>query len=167
VFVVPVVGGKPKRLTFDSAADVPIGWTNDGKSVIFASGRSTDYPGDLTLLTVPADGGAETKYTGFYEAKDVQFSPTGDRAAFVRGQGLWSRRGYRGSSNDDIYLSKPDGAETKLLTTFDGNDTAPMWSADGKRLFYVTENGSPGSVPPSQYRSIRIQVISRPRRMLS
>ena len=24
-------------------------------------------------------------------------------------------------------------------------------------------NGSPGSVPPSQYRSIRIQVISRPR----
>jgi len=143
VFVVPVVGGKPKRLTFDSAADVPIGWTNDGKSVIFASGRSTDYPGDLTLLSVPADGGAETKYTGFYEAKDVQFSPTGDRAAFVRGQGLWSRRGYRGSSNDDIYLSKPDGTETKLLTTFDGNDTAPMWSADGKRLFYVTENGSP------------------------
>lgn len=143
VFVVPAVGGKPKRLTFDSAADVPLGWTNDGKSVIFASGRSTDYPGDIQLMTVPADGGAETKYTGFYEAKDVQFSPTGDRAAFVRGQGLWSRRGYRGSSNDDIYLSKPDGAETKPLTTFDGNDTAPMWSADGKRLFYVTENGSP------------------------
>lgn len=143
VFVVPVVGGKPKRLTFDSAADVPLGWTNDGKSVIFASGRSTDYPGDITLMSVPADGGAETKYAGFFEGKDVQFSPTGDRAAFVRGQGLWSRRGYRGSSNDDIYLSKPDGAETKLLTTFDGNDTAPMWSADGKRLFYVTENGSP------------------------
>lgn len=143
VFVVPVVGGKPKRLTFDSAADVPLGWTADGKSVIFGSGRTTDYPGDLTLLKVPADGGAETAYTGFFEAKDLQFSPTGDRAAFVRGQGLWSRRGYRGASNDDLYVSKPDGSETKQLTTFDGNDTSPMWSADGKRLFYVTESGSP------------------------
>ncbi|MCU0705787.1 MAG: S41 family peptidase [Fimbriiglobus sp.] len=143
VFVVPMVGGKPKRLTFDSAADVPLGWTADGKAVIFASGRSVDYPGDLTLMRVPADGGAETKYTGYFEAKDLQFSPTGDKVAFVRGQGLWSRRGYRGASNDDIYLSKPDGGDTKPLTTHDGNDTAPMWSADGKRLFYVTENGSP------------------------
>ena len=40
-------------------------------------------------------------------------------------------------------MSKPDGSETKQLTKFDGNDTAPMWSADGKRLFYVTEQGSP------------------------
>jgi tricorn protease len=143
VFVVPVVGGKPKRLTFDSAADVPLGWTPDGKGVIFASGRSTDYPGDITLMSVPVDGGAETKYTGFFEGKDVQFSPGGDRAAFVRGQGLWSRRGYRGTSNDDLYVSKADGSETKQVTKFDGNDTAPMWSADGKRLYYVTEQGSP------------------------
>ncbi len=143
VFVVPVVGGKPKRLTFDSAADVPLGWSSDGKAVVFASGRSTDYPGDITLLSVPADGGAETKHTGFFEGKDVQFSPTGDKAAFVRGQGLWSRRGYRGTSNDDLYVSKPDGSEMKQVTKFDGNDTAPMWSADGKRLFYVTEQGSP------------------------
>lgn len=147
VFVTATVGGRPKRLTFDSAADVPLGWTADGKRVIFASGRSSDYPGDITLMSIAADGGAETKYTGFFEGKDVQFSPTGDKAAFVRGQGLWSRRGYRGSSDDDLYVSKPDGSETKRLTTFDGNDTAPMWSADGKKLYYVTEQGSPAKCP--------------------
>ncbi len=143
VFVVPTVGGKPKRLTFDSAADAPIGWTPDGKGVIFVSGRSTDYPGGFNIYSVPTEGGAETRYTGFYEAKDVQFNRAGDKVAFVRGEGQWSRRGYRGASNDDLYLSKPDGSETTKLTSFDGNDTAPMWSADGKKLFSVTENGSP------------------------
>src|SRR4051794_15516053 len=32
VFVVPAVGGKPKRLTFDSGNDMVLGWTPDGKS---------------------------------------------------------------------------------------------------------------------------------------
>lgn len=143
VYVTAAVGGKPTRLTFDSAADVPLGWTPDGKGVVFASGRSTDYPNDYVLMSVPADGGAETKYTGFFEAKDVQFCQADGKAAFVRGQGLWSRRGYRGASNDDLYVCKADGSQTARLTTFDGNDTAPMWTPDGKRLFYVTEGGSP------------------------
>src|SRR5438128_3012908 len=34
VFVVPVGGGRPRRLTADSANDVPVGWTPDGKEVV-------------------------------------------------------------------------------------------------------------------------------------
>src|SRR5437868_5834549 len=33
VFVVPARGGRPRRLTFDSAADLVCGWTPDGKNV--------------------------------------------------------------------------------------------------------------------------------------
>src|SRR5258708_15400855 len=33
VFVVPVQGGKPRRLTFDSAADLVTGWAPDGKQM--------------------------------------------------------------------------------------------------------------------------------------
>src|SRR5215831_5775868 len=35
VFVVPAAGGVPKRLTWHPAADRALGWTSDGKSVIF------------------------------------------------------------------------------------------------------------------------------------
>src|SRR5262249_7552773 len=52
VFVVPVRGGKPKRLTFDSAADFPCGWSPDGKHVLFGSARGTDFPPSFELYSV-------------------------------------------------------------------------------------------------------------------
>jgi tricorn protease len=142
VFVVSAVGGKPKRLTFDSAGDFVQGWTPDGKCIVFASLRSSGYPGGMELYTVPAEGGAETKRTEFFEAKEIYFSPSGGKAAFIRGPGLWSRRGYRGSSNDDLYLAHADGTGIRRLTTFNGQDVSPMWAPDGSKVYYVTENGS-------------------------
>src|SRR5205823_5751291 len=63
----------------------------------------------------------------------------GDRIAYVRGQGLWYRKGYRGSSNDDVWVCNRDGTNHRRLTTFDGQDGSPMWAPDGKALYYVTE----------------------------
>jgi len=140
VFVVPTQGGKPKRLTYDSGQDIVAGWTPDGRSVIFSSTRSASFPSMPEMFTIPVDGGAEKKLN-FFEAKDLTYTQAGDRVAFVRGPGTWYRRGYRGSSNDDIYLASADGNATKRLTTYDGQDSAPMFSPDGKKLFYVTEQG--------------------------
>ena len=140
VFVVPVVGGKPKRLTFDSAHDVVTGWTPDGKNIVFTSTRGTGYPSQQEAFTVPVEGGAEKKLN-LFEAKEAHFAPTGDKVAFVRGPGTWYRRGYKGSSNDDLYLATADGSVTKQLTQHNGQDTAPMWSKDGKKLYYVTDAG--------------------------
>ena len=144
VFVVAAVGGKPRRLTFDSAHDMVSGWTPDGKSVVFASSRSTTFPVNLECFTVPVDGGPERRLP-LFEAKDAHFAPTGGVIAFVRGPGTWYRRGYRGSSNDDIWISNADGTSQKRLTTFEGQDASPMWSQDARKLFYVSElGGKPG-----------------------
>ncbi|MBA4063780.1 MAG: MdsD protein [Isosphaera sp.] len=141
VFVAPAVGGKPRRLTFDSGHDMVSGWTPDGKSVVFASSRSTAFPQNLECYTVPAAGGPERRLP-LFEAKEAHFSPGGGAVAFVRGPGTWYRRGYRGSSNDDIWVGRPDGTAPKQLTTFDGQDSSPMWAPDGRRLLYVSEVGS-------------------------
>ena len=140
VFVVPSVGGKPRRLTFDSAPDMVTGWTPDGKGVVFSSPRSSDYPSNTECFVVPAEGGAERKLP-LFEAKEAHYSPGGKQVAFVRGPGAWYRRGYRGSSNDDIWLSSADGKEPKRVTDFDGQDGSPMFSPDGRKLYYVTESG--------------------------
>jgi tricorn protease len=138
VFVVAVHGGKPKRLTFDSAMDIVSGWTPDGKSVVFGSTRSTSYPVGQDVFTVPVEGGQE-KRLNLFEAKEAYFAPTGNQIAFVRGPGLWYRKGYRGSSNDDIWLSAVDGSNARKLTTYNGQDTSPMWSPDGRTMYYVSE----------------------------
>lgn len=41
VYLIPASGGTPRRLTYHPAADEVVGWTRDGKSVLFASERNS------------------------------------------------------------------------------------------------------------------------------
>jgi tricorn protease len=145
VFVTSVRGGKPTRLTFDSATDMACGWTPDGKHVLFASTRSTSFPQNWELYTVPAEGG-KVRRVAAGEAKDGSFSPKGDKLAYVRGPGSWYRKGYRGSSNDDVWVCNADGSNSQRLTTFNGQDHSPMWNADGSAIYYVSEHNGMANV---------------------
>ncbi len=146
IFVVPVTGGHPRRLTFDSANDVACGWSPDGKNVLFASSRATDFPPNYQLYTVPAEGGRVRRITAD-QGKEGVYSPRGDQIAYVRGQGLWYRKGYHGSANDDIWVCNADGANNRQVTTFDGEDVSPMWAPDGQTLYYVSELfGTPANI---------------------
>jgi tricorn protease len=146
VFIVPIEGGRPTRLTFDSADEYVCGWTPDGKSVLFWSDHGTEFPPRPELYTVPVTGG-EPRRVSAYDGRDGAFSPKGDLLAYVRGPGLWYRKGYRGSSNDDIWISNADGSNNRQLTHFNGQDGSPAWSPDGRSVYYVTElYGTPANV---------------------
>jgi len=138
VFAVPVQGGKPKRLTFDSASDLVNSWSPDGKSILFTSNRSVGFPPTLELYSVSVEGG-RVRRVSVFEGKDGVYSPNGDQIAYVRGPGTWYRKGYRGSSNDDIWICNADGSNNRQLTRFEGQDSSPMWSPDGQFLYYVSE----------------------------
>src|SRR5271166_400949 len=138
VFVVASPGGRPRLLTLDSAQDMALGWSPDGKSVIFSSTRGTGFPLAPAVYSIATEGGQE-KLLPFAEAKEIAFSPSGNLAAFTRGPGLWYRKGYRGSSNDDLWMANADGTDVRRLTHFDGQDSAPMWSPDGRKVYYVSE----------------------------
>src|SRR5437016_9739643 len=56
VFAIAAEGGGPRRLTWHPAVDVSVGWTADGKRVLFYSGREA-YADFDRLYTVPVDGG--------------------------------------------------------------------------------------------------------------
>ncbi len=138
VYVVSAQGGKPRRLTFDSAADIVNGWSPDGKHILFASSRGTGFPPSFNLYAVPVEGGRIRQVTSS-DGRDGVFSPRGDQVAYVRGPGTWYRKGYRGSSNDDVWVCNADGSNNRRLTDFNGQDTSPMWSADGQTIYYVSE----------------------------
>jgi tricorn protease len=146
VFVVSAQGGKPTRLTFDSSQDVVNGWSPDGKYILFSSTRSTAFPHNYELYTVPVTGGRVRRVSAA-GGKEGIFSPKGDRIAYVRGPGTWYRKGYRGSSNDDVWVCDADGTHNHQVTTFNGQDTSPMWGAEGKTLYYVSECwGTPANI---------------------
>src|SRR5262249_46060070 len=49
------------------------------------------------------------------------------------------RKGYRGSSNDDIWLCDADGSNNRRVTLHPGQDGSPMWAPDGRTLYYVSD----------------------------
>jgi tricorn protease len=146
VFVVDARGGHPRRLTVDSADDLPTGWSPDGKQILFQSTRSTGFPRQTELYTVPTDGG-RIKRISACEGRDGVYSPKGDQIAYVRGPGDPYRQGYRGSSNNDLWVSDAKGRNNVQWTTFEGQDGSPMWAPDGRSLYYVSEVlGSPANI---------------------
>ncbi len=141
VFVVSAVGGKPQRLTFDSAPDMVTGWTPDGKGVVFSSPHDCVSVEHRMLRRAGRRRRGEETAAVRSEGSSL-LHPAATRSRSSAARGTWYRRGYRGSSNDDIWVSTADGKDTRRVTTFDGQDGVPMFSPDARKLFYVTENGS-------------------------
>jgi tricorn protease len=167
VFVVPVQGGRPTRLTYDSADEFVTGWTPDGKNVLFSAQRGADFPRRFEMYCVPATGG-RVKQISSFEGREGVVAPAGDLMAYVRGPGTWYRKGYRGSSNDDIWVCKLDGSANQQFTSFPGQDTSPMWAPDGKALYYVSEfHGTPANIVRQELGDLRngLTVKSAPQQL--
>jgi tricorn protease len=129
VFVMPAAGGTPRRLTYHPAADHAIGWTPDGKNVIFASDR-TSYSSFSRLFTVPAVGGFETQLP-LDRAVAGSYSPDGKRLAYVptdQWQRAWKR--YRGGQTTPIWIATLSDSSIVKIPRENSNDFNPMWIGD-------------------------------------
>ena len=140
VFVVPAAGGTPKRLTWHPAADRVVGWTTDGKRIIFATNR-TAYSRFSELYTVPATGGVEERVplpTGY----QASMSPDGQSLAYEpigRAFTMWKK--YRGGQTTRIWLARlSDSSITKVPRT-NSNDFNPMWAGD--RVYFLSDRNGP------------------------
>lgn len=152
VFVVPADGGEPKRLTYtatlgrDEVSDrmgpnnIVMGWTPDGKSVLFRSRMRSfnDFIGQL--YTVPAEGGMPQELPlprgGF-----ASYSPDGKKLAYnrvFREFRTWKR--YRGGMADDVWLYDFESKKTEQLTDDPAQDIIPMWVGD--RVYFISDRGS-------------------------
>src|SRR5215203_396676 len=147
VFVIPAEGGEPRQLTFyNEVAALPprggydnrvLGWTPDGKSVVFRANRvpMSDRLGRPYL--VPFEGGAEQPLP-ITEAGGVSYSPDGARVAFTplsnefRG---WKR--YRGGQSPDVWIYDLKSNTSEQVTTGREQDMLPVWLGD--TIFYASD----------------------------
>src|SRR6185312_7226452 len=77
----PSEGGVPRRLTHHPAVDEVVGWTPDGKSVLFRSTRNS-YSRFNRLFTVPLEGGLPHELP-LPTAEFGAFSADGKHIAYV------------------------------------------------------------------------------------
>jgi tricorn protease len=129
VFVMAAEGGEPRRLTWHPGADIAIGWTPDGKKVLFRSAREA-YADLDRLYTVPAEGGVP-EVLPMWRAEAGWYSPDASRIAYVpnqKWQTAWKR--YHGGQTTPIYLVKLSDLSLEKLPRENSNDSNPVWVGD-------------------------------------
>jgi len=140
VFLMPADGSRaPTRLTFASADDIPLDFTPDGTAVLFASRRDESIRRMPALYTVPVNGGTPTLAQNAL-AHSAAYAPSGTALAYVRGGSPWTRRGYHGAANRDVWLRTADGDDVRL-TDFDGDDDMPSWIDNHTLAILSARNG--------------------------
>jgi len=107
IYVAPVAGGEPRRLTRDSRIIGGLTWTSDGREIVFSSNRAGLY----SLWSVPASGGAPEPLSAVGEdAIQPSISPQGNRVAYVR-----RRRNINIWRTEGPNWTGPKGSPTKLI----------------------------------------------------
>jgi hypothetical protein len=78
VYVMPVNGGVPRRITWHPDGSVVVGWTPDGKRVLITNG-ATSFRDFLKLSTVHADGSGIPEPLPLPSGVQGSYSPDGER----------------------------------------------------------------------------------------
>jgi tricorn protease len=140
VFVMPSdCSEPPRRLTHASTSDLPLDFTPDGTAVLFASNRAMGIRWMPQLWTVPTGGGTPALADRAF-AEQASISPDGEAKVIVRGATPWTRRGYRGAANRELWLATAVG-DYRRLTDFDGDDDSPSWIDADTIAFSSSRNG--------------------------
>jgi tricorn protease len=142
VFIVPVAGGVPTRLTWHPGPDLVQGFTPDGAAVLFTSPRAVFTNRYTQLFTVPAAGGLETALPIPHASRATYLGTTGRLAynPFQPAHLQWKR--YRGGTTAEVVLydEKTHATEAIAQPASRANDVDPMWM-DGVLYFRSDRNG--------------------------
>ncbi|MBI4913439.1 MAG: PD40 domain-containing protein [Acidobacteria bacterium] len=142
VYLMPSAGGTPRRLTWSGAATV-LGWTPDGKKVLYRSFQDFDVRPVSRIYSVDLEG-HEPEPLPLRKATEGAYSPDGARFAFsTRGDAEYYWKRYKGGQAPDLWIGDFQAGRFEKLSTFEGKNGHPMW-AGGKVLF--TSDRSPSGL---------------------
>lgn len=127
-------GSREAAITKNRSINLSPSWSPDGSKISFTS-YVRNHP-DLY----------------FYDRKADKFFRVSDRAGINIG-GVWSPQGRvmaatlsSEGGNPDIYLMGEDGKGAKRLTDHWASDVSPTWSADARKIAFVSDRGGSPNV---------------------
>jgi TolB protein len=145
VYVVPIAGGTPRRIT-EKSPSYWHGWSPDGKTLAFVGQRD----GDFDIYTIPAAGGDETRLTTAKGLDDgPEYSPDGKYIYFNS-----ERTGHM-----QIWRMRADGSGQEQVTHDDFNNWFPHISPDGKWMVFLTYDKSVTGHPENKDVMLRLMSL--------
>jgi TolB protein len=146
VYVLPITGGVPKRLTQNSPSYWH-GWSPDGTTLAFVGQRN----GDFDIYAIPVGGGEEKRLTtakGLDDGPD--YSPDGSFIYFNS-----ERTGQM-----QIWRMKPDGSAQEQITSDEFNNWFPHPSPDGKWIVFLSYGKEVTGHPENKDVTLRLMSLA-------
>lgn len=138
VYVIPIDGGKPKRLTYEEGNPNICQWTSDGR-ILYSTTSNSTLPNAQLVKINPAD--LTKELIPLFQADQGTYSPDGTLFfTRLRDQGSHTKR-YKGGTAQSLW--KFDGStEAKPLTAdFPGTSKDPMFY-NGRIYFLSDRDGT-------------------------
>lgn len=147
VYTVPSTGGEPLRLTYtatngrDDIGDrmgpnnIVMGWTPDGKDIIYRNRIGSGFTGRLYLVN---NEGGLSNGLPLPEGGFCSYSPDGKKLAYnrvMREFRTWKY--YKGGMADDIWIYDPSAKSVQNITNNDAQDIMPMWIGDD--IYFISD----------------------------
>ncbi len=136
VYVMPLGGGLPKRLTYEGETAQVRGWTPDGK-VLYATQHFATLP-DSALVALDPATGART-FLPLAQADEGVYDDAGKTLFFTRYsfQGSHAKR-YAGGTAQNLWRLDPGAKEAvRLQPDYAGSERWPMFWAG--RVYFASE----------------------------
>ncbi len=147
IYVMPVSGGPPKRLTYEGGGLTTVGWTPDGR-VIFSSRLTGGGQGEV-LYTIAPNGGEATPIP-LWRANSATYAADGETLFFSR-RGLYARARdnavlYRGGGMAQLWRWRNGSTEeaTQLLADFGAPIRMPM--AHAGRIYFISDKSGADAI---------------------
>jgi tricorn protease len=141
VYVIPAAGGQARRLTYHGG-DFAVGWTPDGRRVLFRSNRAS-YSDPDQLYTIALHGSAQPSELPLPMAERGSYSPDGTQIAYVpnfQWEPFW--KGYRGGQTTPVWIANlADSSVVKIPRYNNSNDNDPMWVDD--TVYFLSDRDGP------------------------
>jgi dipeptidyl aminopeptidase/acylaminoacyl peptidase len=151
IYVLTFASGDLRRVTFDDASEQLDAWSPDGRWLYFSS-SSHEIAGMNDVVRVSSDGGtpmpvSADRYTNEYWAAPA---PNGGAIAITaRGTtfGQWWRNGRSHLDESEIWILRdPQAMRYERVSAGKSKDTWPMWTPDGRTLYYVSDRDGPQNI---------------------
>ncbi|MGN6617515.1 MAG: S41 family peptidase [Ilyomonas sp.] len=139
VYVIPVTGGEPKRLTYHPAEELVRGWDGNDK-IIFNSRRESRHFFLPKLFEVSISTGRE-EVMPMPEADNGSVSPDGKYTVYTRTvdiNELSAFRLYRGGNMPRVWIFNNQTYEFEEIPAAHSNNIDPVWT-DNNTIYFLSD----------------------------
>jgi tricorn protease len=137
IYVMPVKGGVPDRITYHGDFDRLIDWSNKGDKLLYASPMKSGRQRFNQLYLISKNGGEPEKLPmpfgefGSLSSDDKKIAYTFRTRAFR----TWKR--YEGGMAADIWIFNLEDYSSEQITDHPANDEIPMWHND--KIYFLSD----------------------------